>query len=260
MPLTFKPIKDKTNWAGCRWEVVDDDKLAELIARVAMGQSRYVRRVLTELSVSATKGKSTALDGAIKLLTVVDPEYPFHRDGWMFQVISWISAHMQGLADVIAYPHTIHAHKGFDGVHVQFDKKKRSVSLVVICEEKATTNTKNLVGRIWKEFAEMELGNRDNELTDQLTHLLENRSDIDVDKAIEEVIWKDARAYRVSVTIDNKFNSDAGYANLFKGYSTTISGKIDRRRSEVFYSSDIRDWFDKLAVKSIEFAKKMEKN
>jgi len=259
MPLTFTPIDDKTNWAGCRWEVVDDDQLAEHIARVAMGQSRYVRRILTELNVGPAKGKKTALDGALELLTA-NPTFPYHRDGWMFQVISWISAHMQGIADVIAYPHTIHAHKGFDGLHVRFDKLKKTVSLVVICEEKATTNTQNLVGRIWKEFAEMESGSRDNELTDQLTHLLENRSDIDVDKAIEEVIWNDARAYRVSVTIDDEFNSKTGYAKLFKGYPTTISGNVDRRRSEVLYSPDIRDWLDKLAEKAIKFAKKMDKN
>lgn len=69
MPLTFSEIFSGAGWKGSSWEVVDDEKLAELIARVAMGQSRYVRRVLTELNVVPQKGFGTALDGAIKRLT-----------------------------------------------------------------------------------------------------------------------------------------------------------------------------------------------
>ena len=42
MPLTFTSISNKSDWAGSSWVVADDDQLAGMVARVALGQSRYV--------------------------------------------------------------------------------------------------------------------------------------------------------------------------------------------------------------------------
>lgn len=67
---------------------------------------------------------------AFKSKRTTDPEKPWHRDGWMFQVISWIAAHLQNPEDLIAPPHMIHAHKGFDGIHVRVDRPHRRCETV----------------------------------------------------------------------------------------------------------------------------------
>lgn len=260
MPLKFLPIKSKKDWSGSKWEVVDDNKLSELIARVAVGQSRYVHRILTETSVPTKKAKDTVIDGAVKLLTATDPAKPWHRDGWMFQVISWIAANMQKLGDIIAPPHMIHAHKGFDGIHVKIDASTNLVSLVVICEEKATKNPKKMVSvNVLKEFETMQTGERDNELAAQITQMLESRSDIDVDDALEQIIWKNSRAYRIAVTINDEHNSSTGYEKLFEGYSAVVTGGVEKRRSEVLYLKQLRPWMASLASLAVQHIKKMDK-
>jgi hypothetical protein len=258
MPISFVNIAHDKNWSGSSWVIIDDDKLAELIARVALGQSRYVNRVLAATGFSPIKGNSFALKGAIELLTAADPLQPWHRDGWMFQVISWIASHMQGLGDAIAEPHTIHAHKGFDGVHVKIDPATKMVSLVVICEEKATDHSRKMVrDSVWPEFKKLQAGDRVNELTAQVTQLLEKCNGIDVDAAIEKIIWLDAQAYRVSVTIDDTHNTLKGYEKLFSGYNDIVPGGVERRRAEVLYLNDMRAWMDSLSKKAISLAKNM---
>src|SRR5260221_4424986 len=116
MPITFTPIGNKQVWTGYDWSINDEGQLAELVARVALGQYRYVLHVLAETDCLPFAPAGTALEGARKLLTATNNKEPWHRDGWLFQVMSWIAAHLQRDADLIAPPHMIHAHKGFDGL------------------------------------------------------------------------------------------------------------------------------------------------
>lgn len=258
MPLTFTSISNKPDWAGSSWVVADDDQLAHMIACVALGQSRYVRRVLSETGFQSPDPKETELAGAIKLLTAIDPDEPWHRDGWLFQVISWIAAHLQSPDELIAPPHMIHAHKGFDGIHVRLDPRTHQVTSVVICEEKATDNARKMVReRIWKEFEEMQRGERDNELVAEVTRLLETSKDLDVDKAIEEIVWKNHRAYRIAVTIGEEHNNANGPGKLFKGYNDVVNGDVERRRAEVLYLESLRAWMDEIATKAIVRARKL---
>lgn len=242
MPITFAAISNKDDWSGSSWTIADDDELSTLVAKVALGQARYVRRVLKETGFAVPDPKETEIAGAIKLLTADNPEMPWHRDGWLFQVMSWIAANLQNPGSLIAPPHMIHAHKGFDGIHVTVDPKTSDVTSVVICEEKATDNARNMVTRIWKEFRGIHNGNRDNELAAEVTRLLEIAKDLDVDSAVETIVWKNARHYRVSITIGDDHNHAAGQKKLFDGYSDVVDGEVVRRRSEVLYLKDMRKW------------------
>lgn len=259
MPIKFSKIGGAPNWQGHRWTVIDDDQLAEFVARIALGQSRYVRRVLVETGVPLPPAIRSAKKGAVKLLTAADPDKPWHRDGWLFQTISWIVRHLQNPGDPMAPPHMIHAHKGFDGIHVALKSDKKRVLHMVICEEKATDNPrKMIIDRVWKEFKELEQGDRDNELVDILTQLLSERQDIDPDKVIEAVIWKNARAYRVAVTIDDSLNDPVGYDKLFSGYEKVVDGNVSRRRGEVFYLKNLRLWMSIIAKKALEKVEELE--
>lgn len=242
MPITFTAISNKDVWSGSSWTIANDDELSTLVAKVALGQARYVRRVLKETGFAVPDAKETVLAGAIKLLTANNPKEPWHRDGWLFQVMSWIAANLQNPRNLIAPPHMIHAHKGFDGIHVTVGQKTNEVTSVVICEEKATDNARNMVTRIWKEFRGMQNGDRDNELAAEVTRLLETAKEVDVDAAVETIVWKNARHYRVSITIGDDHNDAAGQKKLFDGYSNIVDGEVIRRRSEVLYLKDMRKW------------------
>lgn len=259
MPISFSPISNKTQWAGCVWSIDDEDKLADLVARVALGQYRCVLRVLTGTGCLPYAPAATVLEGAQKLLATTNPGDPWHRDGWLFQVLSWIAAHLQGDATLIAPPHMIRAHKGFDGLHVHIDEHTNEVVSVVICEDKATDNPRKMItSKVWKDFRSLQSGTRDNELTAKLGSVLDQRPDIDADAAVQNILWKNARAYRIAITIGDGDNGELGHRKLFKGYNTIVPGDVSRRRAETLYLDDLRTWMRGIAAKAVVAAEGIE--
>jgi hypothetical protein len=254
MPIKFKPISSKKDWEGSSWEITDDEALAALVARVALGQSHYALRILRETGFIGPKAAKTTLPGAVRLLTAAKVDDPFHRDGWLFQVIAWIAAHLQNPGGLIMEPHMIHAHKGFDGVHVRMDDKTGHVSTVVICEEKATKNPRKMVrDRIWKEFQDVEKGESDHRLLSEVMVILKAGKGIDLDKAIEQLLWTNARAYRVAITT----SKGASLPDIFDGYGTAVTGNVSRRRSEILAVDNLREWMKLVSDKAIIHAQKI---
>ncbi len=259
MPISFVPISNIKFWTGHDWTIEDDDELAELVARVALGQYRYVQRVLAETDCSKFAPSPTALEGAKKLLTATDEAGPWHRDGWLFQVISWIAGNLQNEDALIAPPQMIHAHKGFDGLHVHIDNTTGLVLSVVICEDKATDNPRGMIrDNVWTEFKALEQGERDNELVSEVSTLLDKLPDLDPDQAVQEIFWKEARAFRVSITVGDDHGDEAGRRKLFKGYKRAVGGNVARRRAETLHIDDLRKWMRRIAKKAIEAAETME--
>lgn len=258
MPLEFIPIKNEENWSGFDWTIVDEDELATMLARVALGQYRHILRILRETECATPGAVDSAFTGARKLLTVTD-DYPWHRDGWVFQVISWIAAHKCSNGELIAPPHMQHADKGFDGLHVHIDKDSGAVKCAVLCEEKATGNPRSMIrDEVWPEFELFEDGTRDNELVARVTTLLETQTDIDPEQAIATIFWDEARAYRVSITVGNTHNSDAGRNRLFKDYEDSVTGECSRRRAETLYLADLRGWMESISAKAIDVLDALE--
>lgn len=258
MPISFRPIRSGKQWCGCDWSIDDDDKLAELVARIALGQHRHVRRILDETDCGMIPLAQNELMGARRLLTVPTGSDPFHRDGWLFQVIAWIAAHLQDRASLIAPPHMQHADKGFDGLHVHIDEKTQTVRSVVICEEKATQRPRETIrNEVWKEFAHLETGEQDNLLIARVSTLLETRSDLDADQAIQQIFWKKTRAFRIAITVGDRHDNEAGRKRLFKGYEEVVNGKVSRRRAETLHLDDLRRWMNRIARKAYQAAERM---
>ena len=258
--ITFETIENGNSWTGVEWNIEDEDELAKLLARVAMGQYRHVLKVLVGTNCIEYAPTKSIIDGAIQLLTAKNPDEPWHRDGWLFQVISWFAANIQNPQTLKSAPHMIHAHKGFDGVHIILDKNNENVAAVVICEEKATGNPRNkITSQVWPEFISLETGSRDNELVSEITALLEKNGHIDPDEAVHKIFWEKARAYRVSITVGDKENSEKGRKALFKGYETAAPGKnVEKRRAEIFYQKNIREWMSDISAKAIAAAEQLD--
>ncbi len=258
MPISFTPISNGRHWTGRDWSIDSDHELAKLVARVALGQYRHVLQILDQTDFVGFAPATTAFEGACQLLTVPDGSDPFHRDGWLFQTISWIAAHIQDNASLIAPPHMQHAHKGFDGLHVEIDEETQIVRSVIICEDKATSNPRDTIrDQVWEEFSDLQAGNRDNLLTAEVSTLLSTRPDLDPDQAIQQVLWKEVRAFRVAITVGDRHNSVNGRNRLFKGYSEIVSGQVWHRRVETLHLDDLRLWMKRLAKKALKAAEKM---
>ena len=258
MPISFRPIRNGNHWTGYDWSIDSDQELAELVARIALGQYRHVLKILAETGLAGSAPATTELEGARQLLTAPKGSDPFHRDGWLFQTISWIAAHIQDNTSLIAPPHMQHAEKGFDGLHVLIDEDTQAVRSVVICEEKATSNPRAMIrDQVWKEFVDLEAGSRDNLLASIVCTLLATRPELDPDQAIQQVLWKEVRAFRVAITVDDLHGTVDGRKRLFKGYSKKVSGRVTRRRAETLHLDDLRGWMKHLANKALKAAEKI---
>lgn len=262
MTLTLTQIDHQGLCHGWAWIVEDEDALAERVARVARGQYRHVAKILAG---AAAAGPSASLDhaaAAIRLLTVNPGEDPWHRDGWIFQTISWIAAHQQAYGMVTRPPHILKAHKGFDGMQLELSNDGKSIMAVMVFEDKATDNARNTIrDDVWPGIAALEAGERVTELTHEVSAILETQQgldpNLDLDTAISNILWKDARRYRVSITIGDTHLKYDARARLFKGFDEKAPGDVKRRRAETIYLPELRKWMGAFALRAIGHVKLM---
>lgn len=257
MPLTLIPVYHGTLCYGSRWTIADESDLADKVARLALGQARHVAAILTGIDKRSPATRADAAAGAIKLLTVPKDKPPYHRDGWVFQAISWIAAHRAEAGAVIRAPHMIHAHKGFDGFQLKLDDYGKNITAVVIFEDKATENPRSTItGDVWGGIRELESGQRMNELIPETGALLEAHQlrlpDLDIDGAVEQITWEEARHFRVAVTADATHDNDSARAALFKGFDDVAPGLTARRQAETIAIPKLRDWMKEFSAKAIK--------
>jgi hypothetical protein len=254
MTIVLTSFAEGTLCEGCAWTVANEGELAQRIARVALGQSRHVAKILSGIKVIPPSTTASARAGAIKLLTIPSGADPWHRDGWLFQTMSWLVASQANPKALIRAPHMILAHKGFDGLQLVLDAASGVVTAAVIFEDKATDNPRQTIkGEVWPDFQLLENGDRENVLTADVSSLLSTSPGIDPEKAIENVIWKQVRRYRVSITVSGTYSTAAGRKRLFKGYDEIATGDVSRRRGEVLLLPQLRPWMASLADQAISF-------
>lgn len=250
MTLTLTKADAPALCQGSEWVVADIDALAAQVARIAVGQYRHVSRILLGGAATDAAVTAAAKADAIGLLTVKPGADPWHRDGWIFQAISWIAAHHAGGVAIKA-PHLIKAHKGFDGLKLDLGAAGE-VQGVIVFEDKATENPRDTIrDDVWPGIAKLEKGERSNELTQAVSGLLEGQQrsfpDLDIDAAVQTIIWKDARRYRVAITVGTPHAADDRRQALFKGYDAHAPGDIGRRGAETLHVADLRPWMQAFA-------------
>lgn len=258
MPISLIPFTSGTLCFGNKWEISDEPLLVKMVAEVLVGRTRHAQKVLEKLIPQlddASTYRNKALNDAIKKLTVNVGDDPFHRDGLIFQIFSWITAHkMADEFSIIASPHLIPAHKGFDGLQIDINTADNTVESIRIFEDKATINPRDTIReKVWPEFKDLYSGERESELEDQLSTLLSIKSHLidDIDDTIETLIWNKARKFRVAITAENSHDSVRGIARLFKGYDEIIPEDINFRQAEYININNFRDWMDEFCDKVI---------
>jgi hypothetical protein len=144
------------------------------------------------------------------------------------------------------------AHKGFDGLQLEIDTSNGFVTAAVIFEDRATDNPRDTIrDEVWPDFKLLEAGERENVLSADVSALLITRPDIDADRAIENIIWKQIRRYRVSITVGATHASPEGRQRLFRGFDDIASGDVQRRRGEILHIEQLRPWMASLAAAAI---------
>lgn len=258
MPINLTPFNQDDLCIGHTWDIVDQDLLVDLVAQVLIGKQRHVQKILEGVSGNSIEFKDNAIKDAIKKLSVDPNSDPWHRDGLIFQIFSWLAANIAtGTSSIIRPPHLIPAQKGFDGIQVDIDNG--SVSAVVIFEDKATTSPRKMIrDNVWPEFVEFHKGERESELEQEITLLIETKKDLvtDVDKAIETLIWSKVRKFRVAITADESHMGYEGRKSLFKDYDTKIpNDDPDYRRAEIIHIQNLRDWMEQFSQDVISLLK-----
>ena len=250
MPITLTAFTVQKEWEGCTWSVPSVDELANAIAIIAVGQALHVANILHVAGLAAKPTTKSAVKGAIKLLT--SSGNIAHRDGWMFQVMSWLAAQVRTPGALMNTPHMIHAHKGLDGLQVSIDGAGK-VAAVILFEDKATENPRSMVlNKVWPEFTEFETGENEHLVTAEVTLLLKSARHSDPQQAVADIMWNQVRRYRLSITDQQSTNQSQ--AKLFKGYEKNIPGGVERRRAEVFEVIGLRKWMADLAQAVIKKA------
>jgi hypothetical protein len=249
MTLVLKQVDHDDLCHGWEWEVQDIDILAERVARVALGQFRHVAKILEGLAGTAPIGTAQHAADALEKLKVAKNGDPWQRDGWLFQIISWIAANQKKQGATLAPPHIFHAHKGFDCIQLELSADGKSVTAIVIFEDKATENARQTIKQsVWPDIVDLEAGERIAELTHEASALLEKQQHLypglDVDDAIDRILWQEARRYRVSISVDDKHKSTDARKKLFKHYDQSAAGEVLRRRAETIHFDDLREWMN----------------
>lgn len=232
---------------GSEWIVLNEDALAELVARIAVGQYRHVAKILLGEGAAEHSVTQAAKTDAIAMLTLKPNEKPWHRDGWLFQAISWIAAHDAGGVGIRA-PHLIKAHKGFDGLKLELTSTGH-VTAVIIFEDKATEQSRDTIRNdVWPGIVSIEQGARTNELSQEVSALLEAQlrtfPNLDIDAAVQQIVWKNARHYRVAITVDKPHNTAEERKKLFKDYDIHAPGNVARRGAETLCVPNLRVWMN----------------
>ncbi len=248
---------------GWSWVIEDEEQLVDEVAMVALGQYRHIAKILSGLN---SRPASTSAEHVADALSKLSPDVDgsiWKRDGWLFQIISWIAAYHHKNGSIIRAPHIRKADHGFDGMQLDLTEDGSAISAVVIYEDKATINPrKTIISKVWPEMVKMEAGERITELTHDATSLLETQlgsaSGIDIDSAVEEIIWKEARRYRVSLTVSDQHQAHDARRSIFEGYKEQVDGDTIRRRAETICIPNMRVWMssfsDKVKVRISELA------
>lgn len=260
MVLKFTPISHPELCHGSAWQVLDRDLLVTYLARVALGRSNHVKRILGG-GIGSLTVSPRSIDAGIAKFALTKDKAPYHRDGWMFQAISWIAAVQSGTSGFVRAPHIIRADKGIDGLLLELEPNGQEISCAVVFEDKATENPRQTISEdVWAELEAFERGDYDDVLTDEVTAMLLTIPTLDAEEVVNKVLWERILRYRVSITISDSHAKPDGYSRLFGGYDVVVPGPDTRRQGEVFFCSDMRQWMADLAEECVSLLEGMRKS
>jgi len=130
--VTSSTVEVDDDVTGQLWNVNDTKSLAQLIAVIALGQAQHAVRIIEELEPLAPALTAAELfRGArgqmfIRGTTEAQKDTSrYHRDGFLFECISWIVARQSSSPRTFMKdPHIAATTQGLDGLAIEMDPEK----------------------------------------------------------------------------------------------------------------------------------------
>jgi len=226
--ISTAACKVNEHCVGDHWTVGDVKLLARLIAIIAMGQAKHAARIIADLqpAVPALTIDVLRSDAKQRLTVTGDTSeqqdaHRWHRDGLIFEAISWIAARQDAAANVLMRdPHISATTQGLDGLIIELDEKGETVVRATILEDKCSNDPRRKFrDEVLPAFRNYHAGRRASELVAATSSLLDGRiPDEAVMEAAGRVLDMAFRAYRAGLTINPNHDSELGRKALFKGY------------------------------------------
>ena len=261
MPIQLDSQDCKHHCLKYLWSIKDDPAFVRCIAQLALGQHRHVIRVLQGLGATNNAysiGKSEVED-LIKRLGQNKPGQVENRDGWLFQLISWVALAIQSnQTTFIDPPHPMESQKGFDGLCISVSQGNNSLDYVMVTEDKATDSPRSVFrNEVLPEIKRIEGGETNSQLRSRVSVLvsLAVTDEKTRESALQAALWQNILRFRTCFATDA--DGLPKRVELFKGYADAAPGVIERRQGDVLIVNDLRPWFEDLAKKVIAELKQM---
>lgn len=279
MPLTIEtsttPECDFAEWSIKK---KNRAKLVEVVAYLYLRQEENAQRVIGALEPRRRVPKGKVAENVVRKLTAphdddvelflngTDKEKKdadnrirtslLHRDGLLFQHVSWVAARMALPNGYMTAPHVRQADKGFDGFIVDLDEDGNEIARIVVCEDKASKSPRSLItSSVWTDIEAILRGDRDDEILADLVTLLKSVPGIDAEAAVDEVFWEGVREFRVAVATGENQRKAGNFDHLIAGFEAVAGGAKSTRAAGVLAFDDVRSG---LALLAAEVAAKVK--
>lgn len=281
MPITIASTSDDISYTLSRWSVANEVSFVKALAWLYVQKHAHAANVINELEPGDAAFIGKEIDNAIAVLRYKADDLTValasndedvkkkarralstrvaHRDGLLFQHISWLAARIQYPAAEATAPHVRQADKGFDGFLLEHDSEGVALSKVILCEDKASTDPRALVtSQIWPEIRSILVGDKDREISAAVAALLSNLSPEKREQVIAATVWSRAKHFRVALAAGDDQLKGSSYSHLFDGFDTEVPGELTLRLGEVMPMPEVRAYLQALAEKVIARLEQMK--
>lgn len=255
------------------WSVRDDSRFIEALAWLYLQKPNHADRIVRALAPKTAGLPGRIFEGALRLLKYDSSDLNSdllstdkvikaaakkkldarvaHRDGLLFQHISWLAASAQFPNALKAPPHARAADKGFDGVLLNIETMPIGVSSLILCEDKASIKPRPIVtSQVWPEIKTISTGDRDVEITASVTSLLSNIDEDEREEILNAVTWEKVIQFRVALAAGMDQRKEGEYKHLFDGFDKiNPTGRDSTRYAEIMPMPDVRLFLDEIAAK-----------
>ncbi|WP_431609260.1 hypothetical protein [Chryseobacterium sp. 'Rf worker isolate 10'] len=236
------------------YEINNKNLLAEYVGEMLLGHHLHINRIINSLSTVFPVHPNDSIDQVINKITSTTS---IKRDGWIFQMISWIVLAQRSAGEKFFsnYPHFAPAQHGIDGLALVLNDDG-SLRSIIITEDKCTTGPRGkITQQVFPEFKEFENGEKNNALVSIISILIGQLDAGNILQNVQNDIFDNKyRIYRIGITREGKHNDNDGRKDLFKDYNDYVSGDTSERRSgATIYLDDMRNWMQDFSDKVIAY-------
>jgi hypothetical protein len=223
MPLQLPDFPAKPECGGKQWAVIDEDQLATLVALVLIGRAKHAESVLAGTQRAVTLVPNALKEQLRRQLQTRSGTATYHRDGLLFEIISWIAAWLAAAPnEVISTPHLKSTQQGLDTIKIGFDPVSRNVTRVVVYEQKCTEHPRDQFrDKVIPAFHEWKSHERDNQLIQAVTNVIE-RFELTDDEHLrlyDRLVQVHPLAFQAALTVTPTPFETARCVALFGGFT-----------------------------------------